>query len=60
MVEQSTAASHALAQEAEELAQLAQRFQVGDDAPARPAVPPARTSARTPALQVVGGRGRKR
>ncbi len=53
MVEQSTAASHALAQEAEELARLAQRFQVGDDAPARPA-------GRTPALQVVGGRGRKR
>jgi methyl-accepting chemotaxis protein len=59
MVEQSTAASHALAQEAEELAQLAQRFQVGDDAPARPAVPPARPAGRTPALQVVGGRGRK-
>ncbi len=53
MVEQSTAASHALAQEAEELARLAQRFQIGDDVPARPA-------GRTPALQVVGGRGRKR
>ncbi|MGI4951709.1 MAG: HAMP domain-containing methyl-accepting chemotaxis protein [Janthinobacterium lividum] len=52
MVEQSTAASHALAQEAEELARLAQRFQVGDDAPARPA-------GRTPGLQVVGGRGRR-
>ena len=59
MVEQSTAASHALAQEAEELAQLAQRFQVGDDAPSRPAVPPARPAGRTPALQVVGGRGRR-
>ena len=54
MVEQSTAASHALAQEAEELARLAQRFQVGGDAPAP------RATARTPALQVVGGgRGRR-
>ena len=52
MVEQSTAASHALAQDAEELAQLAQRFQIGGDAPARPA-------GRAPALQVVGGRGRR-
>ena len=52
MVEQSTAASHALAQDAEELARLAQRFQVGGDTPARPA-------RRTPALQVVGGRGRR-
>jgi len=51
MVEQSTAASHALAQEAEELAQLAQRFQVGDT--------PARPAGRTPALQVVGGRSRR-
>ncbi len=30
MVEQSTAASHALAREAEELARLISRFQVGD------------------------------
>ncbi len=52
MVEQSTAASHALAQEAEELARLAQRFQIGDEMPARPA-------GRTTALQVVGGRGRR-
>ena len=52
MVEQSTAASHALAHDAEELARLAQRFQVGGDAPAR-------LAGCTPALQVVVGRGRR-
>jgi methyl-accepting chemotaxis protein len=38
MVEQSTAASHALAQETEELARLIGRFRIGDETPARTAV----------------------
>jgi methyl-accepting chemotaxis protein len=49
MVEQSTAASHALAREAEELARLISRFQVGDAGAARadhrPAAPAPRASA---------------
>ena len=48
MVEESTAASHALAQEADELARLIGRFQVGGEAaaprPARAAAPAARTA----------------
>ena len=57
MVEQSTAASHALAQETEELAQLAGRFRLGADAPAPAAARPARP---VPALKVVGRSGRSR
>ena len=74
MVEQSTAASHALAQETEQLAQLTGRFHLGDagDAPApamarraaaspatvRPA--PARPAKTGPTLKVVGHGGRAR
>ena len=64
MVEQSTAASHALAQETEQLAQLTGRFQLGADADApapartRPATPPPRpTRAAAPVLKVVGRGG---
>jgi methyl-accepting chemotaxis protein len=46
MVEQSTAASHALAQEADELARLIGRFQVGAQ---QSAAPPARSSRAAPA-----------
>jgi methyl-accepting chemotaxis protein len=66
MVEQSTAASHSLAQEADALAALVGRFQLGDDSapaaspirkaqPAKPAAPakPARRSM----LQALTGRG---
>jgi methyl-accepting chemotaxis protein len=52
MVEQSTAASHALAREAEELARLISRFQVGDTgsvrADSRPAAPAPRAQAAAP------------
>jgi methyl-accepting chemotaxis protein len=66
MVEQSTAASHALAQEADALAALVGRFQVGDDsAPAatplrraQPSKPPtAAKPARRSMLQALTGRG---
>jgi methyl-accepting chemotaxis protein len=62
MVEQSTAASHALAQEAEELRRLVGRFELGDggaaparnsQAPAKRGKPMQRTVA---ALKAVGGR----
>jgi methyl-accepting chemotaxis protein len=48
MVEESTAASHSLAQEAEELSRLITRFQVGDPAAAQ-------TRARAPATPVRAG-----
>ncbi|MEJ1975356.1 MAG: globin-coupled sensor protein [Acetobacteraceae bacterium] len=65
MVEESTAASRALMQEAEELARLVGRFRVGDD-PAEAGIqarrsPSAPRSARAPTLKVVGqGRGSAR
>jgi methyl-accepting chemotaxis protein len=59
MVEQSTAASHSLAQEAEELGRLVSRFDVGaraaPTAAARSKPAPQRRIA--PALKVAGGRG---
>jgi methyl-accepting chemotaxis protein len=55
MVEQSTAASHALANEAEELGRLVSRFQVGAGAvPLRAAAPAQRKAV---AMKVAGGRG---
>jgi methyl-accepting chemotaxis protein len=48
MVEQSTAASHALAREAEELARLISRFQVGDTGSARAEHRPAAPAPRAP------------
>ncbi|WP_308238302.1 methyl-accepting chemotaxis protein [Phenylobacterium sp. J367] len=54
MVEQSTAASHSLAQEAEELSRLIGRFQVGETAhQAPPARAPARTSAPVAQMRTV-------
>jgi methyl-accepting chemotaxis protein len=63
MVEQSTAASHSLAQEAEELGRLISRFQVGAPAvvspphraAARPAAGPTRTVLKTVSTSVRGG-----
>jgi methyl-accepting chemotaxis protein len=61
MVEQSTAASHSLAQEAEELGRLIARFKVGGDSPtAAPAPAPKRQNPAQRAVAVlksVGGRG---
>jgi methyl-accepting chemotaxis protein len=60
MVEQSTAASHSLAHEAEELGRLVSRFDVGSDAPSVP-VRRTQNQAAKPravtALKVAGGRG---
>ncbi|RAK59446.1 chemotaxis protein [Phenylobacterium hankyongense] len=63
MVEQSTAASHSLAQEAEELGRLIGRFQVGAPAvispphraAARPAAAPTRTALKTVSTSGRGG-----
>jgi methyl-accepting chemotaxis protein len=57
MVEESTAASHALAAEADELGRLVEQFNVGADAgPRRPAAPRPTPRHRRPArLQAVGG-----
>ena len=61
MVEQSTAASHSLAQEAEELGRLIARFKVGGGSPAAaPAPAPKRQNPAqraVAALKSVGGRG---
>ena len=58
MVEQSTAASHALAGEAEQLAELIGRFDLGMPAKSEAAErPPARSHAPKPALKTVGRRG---
>ena len=62
MVEQSTAASHSLSQEAETLANSVSRFQIGAVAPARAAPAPARAANR-PVTQMrttgSGGAARK-
>jgi methyl-accepting chemotaxis protein len=59
MVEQSTAASHSLAQEAEELGRLISRFRVGRGSPAAAPVPkrPNPAQRAVAALKSVGGRG---
>jgi methyl-accepting chemotaxis protein len=67
MVEQATAASHSLTREAEALAGLVRRFQIGDESgrgPSAAPVPraPARTpkpsaEARAPAVVSAGGYG---
>jgi methyl-accepting chemotaxis protein len=58
MVEESTAASHSLAQETEELARLISKFQVGETAkaaaPARRA-PATRTAMKTISTHAGGG-----
>ena len=62
MVEESTAASHALAEKTEELGQLIGRFQLGRDG-ARPAARPASSPGRgaaVPALKTVGRGGAAR
>jgi methyl-accepting chemotaxis protein len=57
MVEQSTAASHALAQEAAELERLVGRFEVGQASPLRAAPKRSGAAQRTvTALKAVGGR----
>lgn len=60
MVEESTAASHSLATETEELARLISRFQVGQTAAAQARAPSARTPARAPvaALKTVSTHAR--
>jgi methyl-accepting chemotaxis protein len=59
MVEQSTAASHALAQDTEQLARLTGRFQLGDeDAPAAGGTRP-RPGRAGPAPKVLGQAGRE-
>jgi methyl-accepting chemotaxis protein len=57
MVEQSTAASHALAQEAEQLGRLVSRFDVGEGAAAAPASSKRPNAAKraVTALRTVGG-----
>ncbi len=60
MVEQSTAASHSLAQEAESLAASVARFRIGDPAPAqthRPAPQPHRPAHVAAVLKTVGRGG---
>jgi methyl-accepting chemotaxis protein len=59
MVEQSTAASHTLAQEAEELGRLISRFRVGGGSPAAAPAPkrPNPAQRAVAALKSVGGRG---
>jgi methyl-accepting chemotaxis protein len=62
MVEESTAASHSLAREAEQLAGLIARFNVGGARPAGRPAPAAAPSYRAPAapvaqMKTVGGRG---
>ena len=65
MVEQSTAASHSLSQETEELTRLIGRFQVGrsdfdaqeSELPRRRAKPSAPAPATRTALKTVGTRG---
>jgi methyl-accepting chemotaxis protein len=64
MVEQSTAASHSLAQEAGNLAEMMGRFRVSQGAPAAQAEPasarasrPAARSGTVAMLRTVGGRG---
>jgi methyl-accepting chemotaxis protein len=59
MVEESTAASHSLAQETEELARLISKFQVGQDtsvSPIRQASRPAPRTTHT-AMKTVAGHG---
>jgi methyl-accepting chemotaxis protein len=58
MVEQSNAASHSLAQEAEELGRLVSRFEVGGTGAPRPggARKPVARSRTAPVLKTVGGR----
>jgi methyl-accepting chemotaxis protein len=55
MVEESTAASHALAREAEDLTRLVDQFEVGDARAAPPATAPASRPAARPRVAVVGG-----
>jgi methyl-accepting chemotaxis protein len=59
MVEESTAASHSLAEEADELARLVARFQIGAGAAAQAAHSSRPSSRQTTvaALKTVGGRG---
>ncbi len=60
MVEQSTAASHSLMQEVEELARLVGRFQVGEGGEPVRRAPPRRPSATVTALKVTGRGGAQR
>ena len=60
MVEETTAAAHSLAKETEELAQLVDRFHIGETAAApkrRPAPKPAPAKQARPALKQVAHRG---
>ena len=58
MVEESTAASHSLSQEADELARLIGRFQTGASVPARSArQPPSRASTPVTVLKTLGRSG---
>ena len=58
MVEQSTAASHSLAQEAEELGRLVSRFEVGGGASVSPIPKRSSPAGRTvAAMKTTGGRG---
>jgi methyl-accepting chemotaxis protein len=53
MVEESTAASHSLAQETEDLARLISRFEVGEPAVVSPTRRTSRPAAPRPALKSV-------
>ena len=57
MVEESTAASHSLAQEAAELGRLLSRFQIGKGAVTPLRAPQAAGSATVTAMRTIGGRG---
>ena len=57
MVEQSTAASHSLANEARQLSDLVGQFQIGGGARAQPASQAPKRKAAVPQLKSVGSRG---
>ncbi|MCW6512875.1 methyl-accepting chemotaxis protein [Lichenifustis flavocetrariae] len=60
MVEETTAAAHNLSQDADELARLVARFDIGADVVERPAHRTARTSRPVPAMKTVGRGGAAR